>query len=138
MLLLLRVMHIQRQKPVYFLHAKANASDVTTSLNTKQATLTAGAATTGSQSILSGSTIKNIVPGTDRSLSSDVNGVTVTGRDSYTKDQVHAKISSLVGTAPAILDTVQGISASRYKDDTFSTATINAFASKANISDTFI
>ncbi len=39
-------------------------TDVTTSLNTKQATLSAGTATTGSQSILSGSTIKNIVPGT--------------------------------------------------------------------------
>ena len=39
------------------LNAKANASEATTSLNTKKATLSASTATTGSQSILSGSMI---------------------------------------------------------------------------------
>ena len=39
-------------------------TEVTTALNTKQATLTAGTASTGSQAILSDNTIKNIVPGT--------------------------------------------------------------------------
>ena len=102
-----------------FLNAKANASDVTTSLNTKQATLSAGTASTGSQSILSGSTIKKIVPGPGISLSSDVNSVTVTGRDSYTKSEVDTKISSLIGTAPAILDTVQELSASINNDAFF-------------------
>ncbi len=65
----------------------APKTDVTASLNTKQATLSAGTASTGSQSILSGSLIKNIVPGTGISLLSDVNGITVTDIDAYTKTE---------------------------------------------------
>ena len=39
-------------------------TDVTTAVSTKQATLSTGTASTGSQSILSGTTIKAIMPGT--------------------------------------------------------------------------
>ena len=87
-------------------------STINTNVGAKQATLSAGTATTGSQSILSGSIIKNIVPGTGISLLSDVNGVTVTGTDAYTKSEVNDKFSSLIGTAPEILNTLQEISAS--------------------------
>ena len=78
-------------------------TDVTASLNTKQATLSTGTATTGSQSILSGSLIKTIVPGTGISLSSNVNGITVTGIDAYTKTEttnfLNAKANSSDVTA---------------------------------------
>ena len=111
--------------------AYAVKTEVTTALNTKQDTLTAGTASTGSQAILSGSTIKNIIPGTGMSLLSDVNGIVITGRDAYTKEEVNTNISSLVGTAPAILDTLQEISSSINNDANFSTTMINALANKA-------
>jgi hypothetical protein len=58
-------------------------TDVATAVSTKQATLSTGLASTGSQSILSGTTIKTIVPGTGISLSSTANGITVTGIDFF-------------------------------------------------------
>ena len=81
--------------------------------------------------------MKKIVNGIGISLSSDANGVVITGRDAYTKEEVYTKTSSHIGTAPAILDTLQEISASINNDATFSTTMINALANKANISDTF-
>ena len=52
------------------------------------------------------------------SLSSDVNGVVISGCDACTKEEVYTKTSSLIGTAPAILDTLQEISASINNDAT--------------------
>ncbi len=72
--------------------AYAVKTEVTASLNTKQATLTAGTSPTGSQAILSGSTIKNIIPGTGMSLSSDANGIVITCRDAYTKTETDDKL----------------------------------------------
>ena len=64
---------------------------VTTAVGTKQATLTTGTAVTNSQAILSGSIIKTIVPGTGISLSSDANGIIVTGTDAYDKANIDGK-----------------------------------------------
>ncbi len=54
-----------------------------TNIINKQATLSNGTAVTHSQAILSGIKTKNIVPGTDISLTSDENNITVTGVDAY-------------------------------------------------------
>ena len=67
-------------------------SEVTASLSTKQPTLTAGTASTGSQAILSASIIKNIAPGTGVTLSSDANKIVITGIDAYTKTEVNQNI----------------------------------------------
>ena len=113
-------------------------TEVTTALNTKHATLTAGTASTGSQAILSASIIKNIALGTGVTLSSDANKIVITGIDAYTKTEVNQKISDLVGTAPALLNTLQEISASINNDNNLSTTMINSLAQKANITDTFL
>ncbi len=68
---------------------------INTNVTAKQATLSAGTAVTGSQAILSGTTIKHIVNGTGISLSSDVNGITVTGIDAYDKSNIDSKLSTI-------------------------------------------
>ena len=68
---------------------------VTTAVGTKQATLTTGTAVTNSQAILSGSIIKTIVPGTGISLSSDANGIIVTGTDAYDKANIDGKTTTI-------------------------------------------
>ncbi len=82
--------------------------------------------------------MKNIAPGTGLTLSSDANKIVITGIDAYAKTEVNSKISELVGTAPALLGTLQELSAAINNDNNFSTTMINALANKANISDTFI
>ncbi len=76
------------------LNFKANASDVTTSLNDTQATLTAGTASLGSQSFLSEATIKHIINGLGISLFSDANGIVLTGRDAYTKTKADSLLNA--------------------------------------------
>ena len=68
---------------------------VTTAVSTKQATLSNGTAATNSKAILSGSTIKNSVPGTGISLTSDANNITVTGVDAYDKPNIDSKLSTI-------------------------------------------
>ena len=113
-------------------------TDVTAAVSTKQATLSNGTAITNSKAILSGSTIKNIVPGIGSiSLTSDENNITITGINAYTVDQVNTKFSDLIGTAPAVLDTLQEIATSMGNNGTLSSSLINSIETKANTSDTF-
>ena len=113
---------------------------INTNINAKQATLVAGLpAVSGlQQSILSGATIKNIIAGTGISLASGVNNITITGIDAYTKSAVDTKISDLIGSAPAVLNTLQEIASLIGDSSTVTTTLINAIASKANLSETFI
>ena len=64
---------------------------VTTAVSTKQATLSNGTAATNSKAVLSVNIIKNIVPGTGISLTSDENYITVTGIDAYDKSNIDGK-----------------------------------------------
>jgi hypothetical protein len=128
--------HNKTKQQLVFLKTKANSSDVTASLNNKQETLNTGTAVTGSQAILSGTTIKNILPGTGRSMVSGLHNITITGVDAYAKEQVNTKFSDLIGSAPVVLNTLQEIAAVIGDSSTVTTTLINAIATKANTSDT--
>ena len=62
--------------------------------------------------------------------------------DSYTKTEVDDKsttqISDLVSTAPALMNTLQEISASLNNDPTFNTTMVGLLSNKANTTDTFL
>ena len=137
----------------------------TTTVNTKQDKLVLGTSITGSQSLFNTTTskLKNIV-GANLTLTSDVDNLTITGidaydktnidgkittinnnisakrntSDSYTKTEVDQKISDLVGTAPALLNTLQEISTSLNNDPSFNTTVVNSLSTKANTTDTFL
>ena len=123
---------------------KANIDDklttINTNINAKQATLVAGGAAVSGlqQAILSGSTIKNILAGTGISLASGSNNITITGIDAYTKSAVDTKFSDLIGSAPVVLNTLQEIASLIGDSSTVTTTLINAIASKANLSETFL
>ena len=53
---------------------------VTDAVGVKQATLSAGTTVTNAQASLSGTKIKNIVPGTGISMTADANNITITGQ----------------------------------------------------------
>ena len=74
---------------------KANIDGKLTTINTnitnKQATLSNGTTATNSKAILFGNIIKNIVPGTNISLTSDDNNITITGIDAYDKTNIDGR-----------------------------------------------
>ena len=70
-------------------------TDVTSAVNTRQATLGNGTAITNSQAILATDKIKNIVPGTGISMVSNDNNITITGVDAYNKDEITTKIQTI-------------------------------------------
>ena len=110
---------------------------VTTAVGTKQATLSNGTEVTNSKTILFGNIIKNILPGTNISLSSDDNKITINGIDAYTKSEVGVEIAKLVGTAPEVLNTLQEIAAVIGDSTSITTSLISSLSDKANTSDTF-
>ena len=64
-------------------------------IDAKQATLNNGTAVTNSQAILSGTKIKNIVPSTGISMTSNIDNITITGIDSYDKPNIDAKLLTI-------------------------------------------
>ena len=53
-------------------------------------------------------------------------------------DKITTNISDLVGTAPALMNTLQEISASLNNDPTFNTTMVGLLSNKANTTDTFL
>ena len=70
-------------------------------------------------------------------MSNNSGNIFIAGIDAYTKGEVNTKFSDLVGTAPAVLNTLQEIAAVIGDSSTVTTTLINAIANKANTSDTF-
>ena len=73
-----------------------------TAFHLKQNTLTAGTASLGSQSILAGTIVKNIISGLAITLNSDDNGIVITGRDAYTKTEVNQIQTNLEASINAV------------------------------------
>jgi hypothetical protein len=71
------------------------------------------------------------------SFSSTDNTITIDGIDSYTNTETKSEIAKLVGSAPAVLDTLQEIAAFIGDSTTVSGSLINLISNKANTSDTF-
>ena len=82
------------------MHMIANIDGKLTTINSnitnKQATLSAGTIATNSQAVLSGSIIKNIIPGTGTSIVSDANNITINSTDTYTKTEILQQMSDLI------------------------------------------
>ena len=72
------------------------------------------------------------------SFSSTDNSITIDGIDAYTKSETATEIAKLVGTAPAVLDTLQEIAAFIGDSTTISGNLINLISTKSNTSDTFL
>ena len=70
-------------------------TNINSKIDAKQATLNNGTAVTNSQAILSGTKIKNIVPSTGISMTSNIDNITITGIDSYDKLNIDAKLLTI-------------------------------------------
>ena len=120
---------------------KSNIDGKITTINTnvaaKQATLSNGTEVTNSKTLLFGNIIKNILPGTNMSFSSDDNKITINGIDAYTKEEITSKFNALVNSAPGLLGTLGEIAAYLGNPTNTSTNLISLISTKANSTDTF-
>ena len=69
----------------------------------KQNTLTAGTASLGSQAIVAGTIVKNVISGLGITLNSDDNGIVITGRGAYTRtevNQIQTNLETSINAAP--------------------------------------
>ncbi len=120
---------------------KSNIDGQLTTINTnitaKQPTLSTGTLATGSQALLSGATIKSLLSGTGISLVSGPSNITITGIDVYTKSEVNNKLSDLISTAPAVMNTLAEIANVIGDSSSITSSLISLISNKANSSDTF-
>ena len=108
----------------------AYTKDEVAALASVYATL-ASPALTGTASAVNLTVSANLAVGTGGNLVVGTKNIITELENKATKAEVTTKISELIGTAPAILDTLQEIASSINNDINFSTTMINALANKA-------
>lgn len=118
----------------------AKLTTINTNITNKQDTIGNGTGSGAlSQYLLNAGKIKNLVPGSNGAITMTANtgSVFINGIDSYNKSEIDTKFSNLIGSAPAVLNTLQEIASVIGDSSSITTSLINAIALKANSLETF-